>query len=73
MSGELSEGLQELWDLYRAALREAHLQGLSELLRSKDTIQELTLETGQKILVAYDRNSSGTQAVAGENGDGSDV
>ena len=57
MRGAWSEGLQEWWDLYRAALREAHRQGLSELLRRKETVQEITLESGQKILVAYDQHA----------------
>ncbi|SRR6266496_1782155 len=54
MSGELSPGLQELWNLYRAAMHEAHCQGMAQLLSSKNTIKQISLETGQKLLVAYD-------------------
>jgi len=35
---ELSAPLQELWDVYRAAMREAHRQGIAQLFSTKDTV-----------------------------------
>jgi hypothetical protein len=57
MSEELSAPLQEWWNLYLAAVREAEYQAILQLLSTKNTIEEMTLETGQKLLFAYDQDS----------------
>jgi hypothetical protein len=62
---ELSAWMQEALNQYRTGLLDAHRQGLAELLKSKDTVQEITLETGQKFLVAYDQNPAEKKRNAG--------
>ncbi len=57
MSDYWSPWMKEVIQVYKESLRNAHRQGIAELLGRKDTVQEVTLESGQKLLVAYNQNA----------------
>jgi hypothetical protein len=47
--------LLEMLEMYQQGLQEIHRKGIAQLLNSKNTIVVGTLESGQKIIAAYDQ------------------